>query len=177
GEIELRVRCRAAAQGGAALVERVRERGLRLVEGAAGVGPIFGGQRAQCLLQGEQLAALVAEELDARFFERVGAWRAGERGDAARREVGRGLQVLRERGRAGIRKHRVGHRQKKRRRRDPGSRRRRGACGESNYAAFRAARTLSAIAPKAAGSRTAMSARIFRSISMPALPRPLMNTL
>ena len=40
-----------------------------------------------------------------------------------------------------------------------------------------AARAWSAIAPKACGSRTAMSARIFRSISSPAFFSPSMNVL
>jgi phenylalanyl-tRNA synthetase alpha subunit len=50
------------------------------------------------------------------------------------------------------------------------------ASGKTTYAAFRAARALSASAPNACGTRTARSARIFRSISIPARPSPLMNT-
>jgi hypothetical protein len=99
---------RSSAQRLAALEERGGEAALRLVERASRLASLLDRQRPERLLQGEQLAAAIAEEGDARFFERLGVGRAGEGSGSARDEIVRGLKLLLERGRVG--KHREGRR-------------------------------------------------------------------
>ena len=175
---------RGRPERGFCVGEGLLERLLGGIDGRARGTPVVGGELGDECHQRCDLPLLAAKEGDARGIERLaGGGGMDERCTVARESVS-ARQEFSESGhrrtspKEGVRKTSGGSGREvalpPHEASGSGSREQ---TRTDRYAAASAVRTCSAIAANAAGSLTASSARILRSISMPDFSRPLMNTL